>query len=867
MPKGSNSLRQVKKRSNIKTEEGIMKKFMIGLLMMSMLMGGAACSKQPTAITDKGSVGYYREWGAAEDGVKHDTFALIDPDSPTGESTGGRKNADGDWEAQWIYTQKKSTVLTEMDNIMLSPGYYKFVCNTSIGNVDVSFNYYTHDIIAEMRVQESGTGKNVAFRSVVMEEFGEQGVFQDVALYFYLDKETAVDVFFCAKNRIRNIIHSFRIEGIRAEEYLVQDYASLLCESEADKKLTYDPNALYVFRLWDYIAPITDTRVSYDIVSIAVALQGLANRTGEHIFLSYVESTNSIGVAYYNGNVDDYWLEELTKEGNELADKKVVEVDTLGALLRLFGDRYNGLVVWDEGVPSTYNVACTAAGADDLLPVRYDSDPYSLYNVLIDDLGMNVALDLYGKFNGKGTIWGTDIKSTGSKKCDPYLWAKHYYLDAGKTNPTLMCNHLDATTWDVTWELGEQVVMYDELQQCMLINKDYYIQNKAFFWDLSCYGDFAPGDDLTQPVGTDFKVLTQILEKQNELAGDEFIEIGGFVAWFFPKYTDAMGLYPDFPQAVPAEWRWSEVFGWYNAVTHADAFGGTVGVGPFANASVYTHIPCLDSYTQTGNSEMWFNAETNRLEPVELDLQNYNYICIYMGDFDSAAWMNNVMINEFFNDPHRGDVPLCWPIVTNLVNRAPHVVNRLYSRASAQDYFTAGDNGFGYNHVGSYISENRPTRADGTPLNGTLETYYERTAYEFEKFGIDFHSFLLSVDGSNPEVENMFAKLCPAGILSNYSRGGDHPNLIDVNNTPDDPDDDVPFLQMGGIANDTEYWYRQFLSQRPAKPTFNAFRAICVSPSEIYNGAVALQSIYRMRIVDPYTFMKLYKEALIRGLC
>ncbi|MBQ9481332.1 MAG: hypothetical protein IJU84_04140, partial [Clostridia bacterium] len=345
------------------------------------------------------------------------------------------------------------------------------------------------------------------------------------------------------------------------------------------------------------------------------------------------------------------------------------------------------------------------------------------------------------------------------------------------------------------------------------------------------------------------------------------IEIGGFVCWFFPKYTDAWAMFPEFPQAVPAEWHWSEVFGYYNAVTHADAFGGTVGPGPFANASVYTQIPQLAEYKQTGNSEKWFNAGTKSLENVELDLQNYNYVCIYMGDFDSAAWANSLMVTEFFNDAHRGDMPLCWPVVTNLVNRAPHVINRMYNTATPQDYFTAGDNGFGYNNVYSYIDPARPLRSDGKALNGTLQTYYERTKYEFDKFGISFHSFCLSTVGSNAEVENMFAKLCPGGILSNYRRNGQNPGLIDVNGTPDNLDDDVGFMEMKGLGNNTEYYFKQYLGNNPQKPAFTAFRAVAVSPTEIYNGATALMNSYRVRIVDPYTFMALYKEAVIKGIC
>ena len=206
-----------------------MKKIVLVLLVFVMMFQVVACNGTPSLpLGDKGSVGFYREWGATEDGVKHDTFALVDPNSPTGESTGGRLDGNGNWMASWIYTSKRSTVLCEVDDIQLSAGYYKFVCNTSIGNVDVAFSGYTHDIVAELRVQKSGTGENIAFRSVTMEEFEVTDVFQDVALYFYLPEDTSVDVFICAKNRIKNTVTKLWVEGISQKDYIVPDYEYFL---------------------------------------------------------------------------------------------------------------------------------------------------------------------------------------------------------------------------------------------------------------------------------------------------------------------------------------------------------------------------------------------------------------------------------------------------------------------------------------------------------------------------------------------------------------------------------------------------------------------------------------------------------------
>ena len=58
-------------------------------------------------------------------------------------------------------------------------------------------------------------------------------------------------------------------------------------------------------------------------------------------------------------------------QGGELEGKTVVEVRSFEALLKLFAPVVSGLVVWDEEVPATFNVACTAAATS----VRLHSSP------------------------------------------------------------------------------------------------------------------------------------------------------------------------------------------------------------------------------------------------------------------------------------------------------------------------------------------------------------------------------------------------------------------------------------------------------------------------------------------------------------
>ncbi|MGN1100270.1 MAG: hypothetical protein ACI4S9_07970, partial [Christensenellales bacterium] len=103
----------------------ITKILIIALLVLAMFpLEG--CS---SAIQTVGN-GFYREWGATEEGVLHDVYALMDPDAP-GQSTGGYDSGNGTWTAQWIYTAKRSTVLCEVDNIEVKKGFYSFQVNMS----------------------------------------------------------------------------------------------------------------------------------------------------------------------------------------------------------------------------------------------------------------------------------------------------------------------------------------------------------------------------------------------------------------------------------------------------------------------------------------------------------------------------------------------------------------------------------------------------------------------------------------------------------------------------------------------------------------------------------------------------------------
>jgi hypothetical protein len=210
---------------------------------------------------------------------------------------------------------------------------------------------------------------------------------------------------------------------------------------------------LYVFDLKTFLGTIPTSVAQYDYFKMATALQGLVNRDRPRIYMLYENTSfNNNGSSF---QVDRFWLEELSGQGKLLSGYALDDAtypptaDGFYRLLSDFGAFWDGFVLWDHDVPATANVASTAAGVRNLLPVRcYPSDAYSLYNALFTSgryAMSGIKLDLVGKFTGaSGTIWDTGVASTGSPKNDAYLWAKEEFLDTGLTNPLRMAYCTDS---------------------------------------------------------------------------------------------------------------------------------------------------------------------------------------------------------------------------------------------------------------------------------------------------------------------------------------------------------------------------------------------------------------------------------------
>lgn len=558
-------------------------------------------------------------------------------------------------------------------------------------------------------------------------------------------------------------------------------------------------------------------------VHVTAALQGLVNRQKPRLYVTYVTDDGA-----KSGRIDRFWLAQLRSPKGWLSQTTLHPLPTLESLISTFRRSFSGVVLYDLRVPATSNVASTAAGCENLLPVPFDPAPGSVYDrLVVHGPHLPVKLRLLNP-DGSPLFTGAE---TGSAKCDAYLWAKRRYLDTGRCNPALFDYALDA--WWLTAPTKAPPNCHG------LTNHDYFIANKAFFFDLSPWDDELPQDEPKQPLGADARTLNALLRSAYEQThGKKMIHAGGFVPWAW-KYTHtAGGRHGD----VATEWRYASILSCYNAYMDADA----LGLNAMANASVFALFPQQAHYTQASpKAADW--AKSGYLD-AHGKVVPETYVTFYVGDYDSAAWLYQKLPN-LWNDPARGAVPLGWAFNPNLADRFPVGLDWARQTATVNDHFITGDSGAGYLNPGN-LDGNRPF----SHLPSGLTTWEAHCQKYYSQWGLSLTGFVIDGDANpmSPETLKAYARFSPSGIVAQklptyqglvpgtqtpyLTMGSDMPN-------PDQTDEAVHRIQSQ-LAND-----------HGSGPHFHIFRTVLWSPSDHQKLFTRLQSLPHVHIVDPYTLM------------
>ena len=569
----------------------------------------------------------------------------------------------------------------------------------------------------------------------------------------------------------------------------------------------------------------------WDTMHTLAAVQGLANREAPRLYLLFC--------AEFGVETDQFWLDWLRGEDGWLTNRELATLTSPEEVVRTYRKYLKGLAVYDPEVPATSCIASTAAGCDDLLPVRFSRTTNSMFALLSGKLGLPVRLwlmnpDGTSKFTGKGLIPDLNEPSTGSAKNDAYRWAIRHYIDSGKCDARFAAYYLDAF-WLKSPNRGQWDLH-------TLSNHDYFIARRGFFFDLATWGDEAPVDDPGQSLGLDRRTFLQMLAALNRKAPKSMIKVGGFTPWAF-KYTDYQGAGGKHG-GVETEWEFARVISQFNGYMEADA----IGLSALANASFCAHYPLKERYRQPNPKPSRAEWQQAGYLTAEGKVTPKLYVGYYTGDYDSPSWLYKA-VAAFFSDPQRGRVPLGWAFDPNLADRVPQALAYAYRHATTNDFFIAGDSGAGY------VNPRALTVRPDSKLPPALALWTEHCARYYQRWDMSITGFMLDGAGgaSTPEEFSAYQRFSPDGCGNHFDLA---PRLISG----------VPTIREWDMPDSAEAT-AAFMAQQAAAatngPRFLWARTILKSPSWHMKVSQCLREQHPQApvvVVDPYTFFGLIKE-------
>jgi hypothetical protein len=570
-----------------------------------------------------------------------------------------------------------------------------------------------------------------------------------------------------------------------------------------------------------------DAARAWDTLHVLAALQGLANREAPRLYLFYC-AENGI-------ETDRFWFEWFRNQDGWLAASTIKPLRDVEDALRTFRQSYAGLAVYDPAVPGTSNVASTAAGTERLLPVRYDPAPGSMFTLLSERLRIPIKLRLLRPngaplFTGTGGIPNLREPSSGSAKVDACRWAVRQYLQSGKCDPRALAYYIDAF-WLKRPRQGSPDLH-------TLSNHDYFIARKAFFFDLSPWGDEAPNDDPGQPLGADRREFLHVLRTAYDRAGGAMLQVGGFPPWPF-KYTNTAAV-GGTHGGVPTEWEFARLMSQYNGYMEADA----AGLSAMANASFYRHYPLAAKYAQPNRKPAVDDWKARGYVRGGGRVAARTFVGHYVGDYDAPSWLYKT-VPAAFADPRRGAVPLAWAFDPNLADRAPQALVYAYRNATANDFFIAGDSGAGY------LNPRALTVRPDSQLPSGLETWVAHCSARYQRWGMSITGFVLDgAGGASTDVEfAAYRRFSPDGLGTHFEpRAAMHAGV------PTCPERDLP----NGVDQAADAIARD--ASTGSGPAFLWRRSVLRRPSWYAEVSEALKARHPQRpieVVDPYTFFGL----------
>ena len=281
---------------------------------------------------------------------------------------------------------------------------------------------------------------------------------------------------------------------------------------------------------------------------------------------------------------------------------------------------------------------------------------------------------------------------------------------------------------------------------------------------------------------------------------------------------------------VALEWAFVAFITGYDFIKEADAWNPSW----MTNASVYCQY---EMTTET--------FENNEPPAMVEDFDNkVRYFTIYIGDYDSSAWLK-LMVPDCFQSDKRGQLPMMWAFNPNLSDRVPMIFDYVYENKTENDYFVTGDSGAGYVF---------PSRLQD------LDKWVDYNEPYLSKFDMDIVGFIIDDKKMSLDIMKAYAEIAPLGGFVNT---GDYLTVLD---------DETVFLRMWGSIqpphNTDETREQMYCELRNSGTNFAAYRTIRQYTPDLVgfiNDFVAYANAkndgYTYKYVDMYTLFDLILQS------
>ncbi len=570
------------------------------------------------------------------------------------------------------------------------------------------------------------------------------------------------------------------------------------------------------------------TLSTFDEQIFIASVQGIVNREIPRLFI------------INNPKEDTALLSSILQAEGHLNKAVIEKIANIPDFIRIFRPYIKGLCIWDPEIPATLNAAITVAGAENFAIVRYDPSPDSLFTKLTSSEGVSnipIGVNFVGKFAGADHIPDINLKSTNSKKCDTYLWAKTKYLDTGKSGPILFynCDGYRAKLFNLPKAEKEL------LDPLIALNIDIAIAKKAFALDLSPFDNEVPKDDPSQRLGEDARTFNLILESSSHQAKGALIQVLGFPHSRLKYSNQVSGSYNAGGKNKPTELEST-----YTRLV--SSFNGYITGGRqlnMANASLYALLPKPQkTFQNPGMSED--KLKENGLITKAGKVADKTFLTFIVGDFDNYSSIYNELLGKLWQDKFRGRMPLTWAINPQLVDFFPIGVRKLIETRSPIDYFAAPASGAGLVNPGFMTEEGLKE------WSLHCKKYYSGTDYTITANLVNGQFLPIT-----KKILMEYASFSPSGIFVNGHLEGDGDMLL-IGATP--------VLRLVDIPNQEDDAADAIHNTRKEQfPNFIAVHCRLLSPSFIN---ILFRKITNERpdrnytVLDPYAFFDLLRRHL-----